>query len=81
MYWVVVIGLKLLSLACPCPDFCRVITLLFSHPCCCYGYVDPISVENRIWADRNGICWCDANGSSLCPVRCWKPVVSYHTQI
>jgi hypothetical protein len=28
---------------------------LFCHPCCCYGYVDPISVENRIWGDENGI--------------------------
>jgi hypothetical protein len=26
-------------------------------------------------------CWCDASGSRLCPVRCWKSVVSYHTQI
>jgi hypothetical protein len=24
-------------------------------PCCCYGYVDPISGENRIWGDGNGI--------------------------
>jgi hypothetical protein len=22
-----------------------------SHPCQCYGYFDPISVENRIWGD------------------------------
>ena len=32
--WVVIIGLELLSLACPGLDL---------------GYVDPISVENRIW--------------------------------
>jgi hypothetical protein len=42
---------------------------------------DPISMENRIWGDRNGTAWCDANSSRLCPVRCWKPVVSYHAQI
>jgi hypothetical protein len=42
---------------------------------------DPINVENRIWGDGNGICWCDADGSRLCPVRCWKLVASYHTQI
>jgi hypothetical protein len=31
--------------------------------------------------DGNGTGWCDANSSRLCPVRCWKAVVSYHTQI
>jgi hypothetical protein len=24
-----------------------------------------MSVENRIWGDGNGICWCDADGSKL----------------
>jgi hypothetical protein len=24
------------------------------HPCCCHGYDDPISMENRIWGDGNG---------------------------
>jgi hypothetical protein len=42
---------------------------------------DPISVENRIWGDEKQIYWCDADGSRLCLVRCWKPIVSYHTQI
>jgi hypothetical protein len=79
--WVVVIGLKLLSLACPGLDLGSVMLHYLCHPCCCHGYVDPISMENRIWCDRNGTCWCDANSSRLCPVRCWKPVVSYHTQI
>jgi hypothetical protein len=32
------------------------------------GGAQPISVENRIWGDGNGICWCDADGSRLCPV-------------
>jgi hypothetical protein len=79
--WVVVIDLELLSLACPGLDLGSVMLHYICHPCYCYGYVDPISVENRIWGDRNGICWCDADGSRLCPVRCWKPVDSYHTQI
>jgi hypothetical protein len=81
--WVVVIGLELLSLACPGLDLdsCYVTSYYLCHPCYCYGYVDPISMENRIWGDGNGICWCDANGSRLCPVRCWKPMDSYHTQI
>jgi hypothetical protein len=81
--WAVVIGLDLLSLACPGLDLgsCYVTSYYFCHPCYCYGYVDPISVENTIWGDGNGTCWCDADGSRLCPVRCWKPVDSYHTQI
>ncbi len=68
--WVVVIGLELLSLACPDLDLgsCYVASYYLCHPCYCYGYVDPISVENRIWGDGNGICWCDADGSRLCPV-------------
>jgi hypothetical protein len=79
---VVFIGLELLSLACLGLDLGSVILHCYlCQPCCCHGYVDPISVENRIWGDGNGICWCDANGSGLCPVRCWKPVDSYHTQI
>jgi hypothetical protein len=79
--WVVVIGLELLSLACPGLDLGYLMLRYICHPCHCYGYVDPISVENRIRGDKNGIYWCDANGSRLCPVRCWKPVDSYHTQI
>jgi hypothetical protein len=48
--WVVVIGLELLSLACPGLDLgsCHVTSYYLCHPCYCYGYVDPISVENRI---------------------------------
>jgi hypothetical protein len=42
---------------------------------------DPCNVENRIWGDGNGTCWCDADGSRLCPVQCQKPVASYHTQM
>jgi hypothetical protein len=71
--WVVVIGLDLLSLACPTLDLGSVMLHYIFHPCYCYGYVDPISVENMIWGDGNGICWCDADGSRLCSVRCLKP--------
>jgi hypothetical protein len=68
---VVFIGLELLSLACSSLDLGSVILHCYlCHPGCCHGYVDPISVENRIWDDGNGICWCDTNGSRLCPVRC-----------
>jgi hypothetical protein len=81
--WVVVIGLELLSLTCPGLDLgsCYVTSYYLCHPRYCYDYVDPNSVENRIWGDGNGICWCDANGSRLCPVRYWMPVDSHHTQI
>jgi hypothetical protein len=66
--WVVIIGLELLSLACPSLDLGSVMLYYICHHCYCYGYVDPISVENRIWGDGNGISWCDANGSRL--IRC-----------
>jgi hypothetical protein len=59
----------------------RVITLLLLSPLLLQWLFDPITMENRIWGDGNGTGWCDANGSRLCPVRCWKPVVSYHAQI
>jgi hypothetical protein len=63
--WVVIVVLELLSLTCPGPDLgsCYVTSYYLCHPCYCYGYVDPSSVENRIWGDGNGICWCVANGS------------------
>jgi hypothetical protein len=68
--WVVIIGLELLSHACLGLDLgsCYVTSYYLCHACYCYGYVDSISVENRIWGDRNRICWCDADGSRLCPV-------------
>jgi hypothetical protein len=77
--WVVVIGLELLSLACPGLDLGSVTLHYICHPCYCYGYADPISVENMIWGDGNGICWCDANGSWI--VRCdagslWIVIIS-----
>jgi hypothetical protein len=66
--WIVVIGLELLSLACPCPDLGSVMLHYTCHPCYYYGYADPIRVENMIWGDGNGISWCDVDGSRL--VRC-----------
>jgi hypothetical protein len=30
-----------------------------------YGYLDPTSVENRIWGNRIGTSQCDVNGSRL----------------
>jgi hypothetical protein len=38
--------------------------MLMSH-CHGYGYLDPTSVENRIWGDRIGTSRCDAGGSRL----------------
>jgi hypothetical protein len=77
---VVVIGLELLSLACPGLNLGSVIALLFVTLVTAM-VIDPISMENKIWGDGNGTSWCDTGSSRLCPVRCWKPVVSYHTQI
>jgi hypothetical protein len=47
--WVDVIGLELLSLACPGLDLGSVMLHYICHPCYCYGYADPIRVENRNW--------------------------------
>jgi hypothetical protein len=41
----------------------------------------PISVENKIWVIGLELFYYDANSSRLYSVRCWKPVVCYHTQI
>jgi hypothetical protein len=29
------------------------------------GYLDPTSVENRIWGNRIGTSWCDVGGSRV----------------
>jgi hypothetical protein len=42
-----------------------VISFMLMSPYHCYGYFDPISVENRIWGDGIGTCRCDADGSRL----------------
>jgi hypothetical protein len=38
---------------------------MLMSPCHYDGYLDPTSVENRIWSDRIGTCRCDADGSRL----------------
>jgi hypothetical protein len=65
--WVVVIGLELLSLSCPGLDSGSEYVHHFIpvSPYHGYGYLDPTSVENRIWGDGIGTCRCDANGSRL----------------
>jgi hypothetical protein len=50
-------------------------------PCHCYSCLILL-----VWRIGFGVMGmelfrCDADGSTLCPVRCWKPTVSYHTQI
>jgi hypothetical protein len=30
-----------------------------------YGYLDPTSVENRIWGDKIGTSWCGVDCSRL----------------
>jgi hypothetical protein len=65
--WVVVIGLELNSLACPSLGLGSEYVHHFIHVSSYhgYGYLDPTSVENRIWGDGIGTCWCDADGSWL----------------
>jgi hypothetical protein len=45
------------------------------------GYLVPSSVENRIWVTGLELVGMMPAVQGCCPVRCWKPVVSYHTQI
>jgi hypothetical protein len=65
--WLVIIGLELLSLACPGlglgSDYGYIIyayvTLHYYH------YFDPTSMENRIWDDGIGTYRCDVDGSRI----------------
>jgi hypothetical protein len=34
-------------------------------PCHYDGYLDPTSVESRVWGDEIGTSWCDVGGSRL----------------
>jgi hypothetical protein len=65
--WVDIIGLELLSLACPGlglgSDYIHHFILVSHYHG--YGYLDPTSVENRIWGDGIGTCQCDVDGSRL----------------
>jgi hypothetical protein len=65
--WVVVIGLELLSLACPSLSLGSeyVHHIMLMSPCRYDGYLHPTSVENKIWGDGIETCQCDANGSRL----------------
>jgi hypothetical protein len=67
--WVVIIGLELLSLACPGLGLGSEYVHHFIHvsPCHGYGYLDATSVENRICGDRIGTSRCDASSSRLLP--------------
>jgi hypothetical protein len=57
----------LLSLACPSLGLGSVYVHHFIpvSPYHGYGYLDPTSVENRIWGDEIGTCQCDTDGSRL----------------
>jgi hypothetical protein len=57
----------LLSLACPSLGLGSDIVAPFILVSPCHGsnYLEPISVENWIWRDQNGTCWCDADSSRL----------------
>jgi hypothetical protein len=61
--WVVIIGLELLSLACPGLGLgsCYVHQLCLCHPV----IMMVTSVENRIWGDRIETSQCDAGGLRL----------------
>jgi hypothetical protein len=65
--WVVFIGLELLSLPCPGLGLGSeyVHHFILMSPYHGYGYLDPTSVENRIWGDGIGTSRCDAGGSRL----------------
>jgi hypothetical protein len=38
---------------------------MLMSPCYYGGYLDPTSVENRIWGDGIETSWCDAGSSRL----------------
>jgi hypothetical protein len=40
-------------------------SIMLMSPCHYDGYLDPTSVENRIWGDGIGTSRCDAGGSRL----------------
>jgi hypothetical protein len=64
--WALIIGLELLSLACPGLGLgSKCYTILLMSPCQCSGYFGPISVDNRIWGDENGTCRRNADRSRL----------------
>jgi hypothetical protein len=38
---------------------------MLMSPCHYDGYLDPTSVQNRIWGDEIRTSWCDVSGSRL----------------
>jgi hypothetical protein len=54
---------------------------MLMSPCHYDGYLDPTSMENRIWGVKIQTCRCDADGLRMLSGVMLKPMVSYHTQI
>jgi hypothetical protein len=81
--WVVVIDLELLSLACSGLGLgsCYVHQL-----CLCHPVMVMVTLVLLVWRIGFGVMGLELDGvmsmvQGYCPVQCWKPVVSYHTQI
>jgi hypothetical protein len=68
--WVAVIGLELLRLACPGLDLASVMLHHITYVTLVTVMVMLILLVWRIGfgVTENEICWCDADGSRLCPV-------------
>jgi hypothetical protein len=81
--WLVIIGLELLILACPSLGLgsCYVHQLRLYHP-----VIMMVILILLVWRIRFGVTGLEPVGvmltvQSYCPLRCWQPVVSYHTPI
>jgi hypothetical protein len=81
--WVVVMGLELLSLACPSLG----LGSGYVHQLCiCDPVIIMIILILLVWRIGFGVTGLELVGvmpvvQGCCLVRCWKPVVSHHTQI
>jgi hypothetical protein len=80
---VVIIGLELLSLSCPGLGLgsCYVHQL-----CLCHPVMVMVTLILLVWRIGFGVTGLEVAGvmpmvQCCCSVRCWKPVVSYHTEI
>jgi hypothetical protein len=81
--WVVVMGLELLSLACPglCLDSDYVYQLCLFHP-----IIIMVILILLVWRIGFGVTGLELVGvmpviQGCYPVRCWKPIVSHHAKI
>jgi hypothetical protein len=79
--WVVIIALQFLSLSCPSIglDSCYVHQL-----CLCHHVILMVILIQLVLRIGFGVTGLELVGvmpavQGCCPVRCWKPVVSYHT--